>query len=102
MQSTQFIYPTHQFDLAFCTDFIFHHALSREHVGVVLQELCRVAEEVRIFPLVDSDGKMPQELGPLILLLQQQNFGVEVRQVAYHALQGGNAMLRIWQQECHL
>lgn len=98
----QLPYPAHQFDLALCTDFIFHHALSREAVSAVLQELCRVAEEVRIFPLLDNQGKMPQELGPLMLMLQQKNFGVEVREVSYHTLEGGNAMLRIWQQECHI
>lgn len=102
MKMPKLIYETHQFDLALCTDFIFHHALSRETVNQVLNELCRVAEEVRIFPLLDNQGKMPKELGPLMLMLQQKNFGVEVRQVSYHTLSGGNAMLRIWQQECHI
>lgn len=102
MQTPPFNYETHQFELALCTDFIFHHALSRENVNAILKELCRVAEEVRIYPLLDHDRKMPKELGPLMLVLQQKNFGVEVREVAYHTLKDGNAMLRIWQQECHI
>lgn len=95
-------FATHQFDLALCTDFIFHHLLSTKDIAIIVEELCRVSEEVRIFPLLDNQGKMSEELGPLMLLLQQKNYGVEVRQVPYQTLQGGNAMLRIWQQECHL
>lgn len=102
MQQLPLSYETHQFELAFCTDFIFHHALSRENINAVLMELCRVAEEVRLYPLLDHDRKMPKELGPLMLALQQKNFGVEVREVSYRTLKGGNAMLRIWQQECHI
>lgn len=97
-----FPYATLQFQLALCTDYVFHHALSREKVHAILKELARVAEEVRIFPLLDHNGKMPAELGPLMLYFQQNNYGIEVREVSYHTLKGGNAMLRIWEQECHL
>jgi Methyltransferase domain len=95
-------YKTHQFDLVLCTDFIFHHLLSSEDIAFIVKELCRVATEVRIFPLLDNQGKTSEELGPLMLMLQQKNYGVEVREVPYKTLKGGNAMLRIWEQECHL
>ncbi len=97
-----FPYSSLQFQLALCTDYVFHHALSREKVHAILKELARVAEEVRIFPLLDNNGKMPAELGPLMLYFQQKNYGIEVREVPYHTLKGGNAMLRIWEQECRL
>lgn len=102
IQLPTFPFATLQFQLALCTDYVFHHALSREKVHAILKELARVAEEVRIFPLLDSNGKMPAELGPLMLYFQQKNYGIEVREVPYHTLKGGNAMLRIWEQECHL
>ncbi len=102
IQLPSFPYKTLQFQLALCTDYVFHHALSREKVHTILKELARVAEEVRIFPLLDNNGKMPAELGPLMLYFQQKNYGIEVREVPYHTLKGGNAMLRIWEQECHL
>lgn len=102
IQFPTFPYAMGQFQLALCTDYVFHHALSREKVHGILKELARVAEEVRIFPLLDSNGKMPAELGPLMLYFQQKNYGIEVREVPYHTLKGGNAMLRIWEQECHL
>jgi len=95
-------YKTHEFNLALCTDFIFHHDLSAEKMNAILKELCRIAEAVRIYPLLDSRGKMPESLGPLMLSFQQKNYGVEIREVSYHTLKGGNAMMRIWEQECHL
>lgn len=102
LQLPQLPYATHQFGLTLCTDFIFHHLLSTDEIAIIVKELCRVSEEVRIFPLLDNYGKMSEELGPLMLMLQKKNYGVEVREVPYQTLKGGNAMLRIWQQECHI
>lgn len=65
-----------------------------------IQELARVAKDVRIFPLVDADGIPSPCLGPVLLKLQQANYGVEVREVAYHLQTKGNAMLRVWAQQC--
>jgi hypothetical protein len=102
LQLPRLPYATHQFGLTLCTDFMFHHLLSTEEIAIVVKELCRVSEEVRIFPLLDNFGKVSEELGPLMLMLQKKNYGVEVREVPYQTLKGGNAMLRIWQQECHI
>lgn len=65
----------------------------------VLKELARVAKEVRIFP-INHDSALSPFLGPVLLGLQQENYGVEVRQVNYPVASAGNAMLRIWAQEC--
>lgn len=93
-------YAAHQFDLALCTDFIFHHGLSSDDIASTVKELCRIASEVRLFPLLDNQGKMSDELGPLMLMLQKKNYGVEVREVLHQTSKGHNAMLRIWEQEC--
>lgn len=95
-------YQTHQFDLALCADFIFYHSSSTQEIAASVKELCRIAAEVRIFPLLDEQGKTSDELGPLMLFLQQNNFGVEVREVPYKTLRGSNAMLRIWSQACEV
>lgn len=95
-------FALHQFDIALCTDFIFHHLLSFDDIVSIVTELCRVATEVRIFPLQDNAGRISDELGPLMLMLQKRNCGVEVREVPFKTLKGSNAMLRIWEQECHL
>jgi hypothetical protein len=95
-------YEANQFQLALCTNYFFNQSMPRETILLTLKELARVAEEVRIFPLLDSEGNMPAELGPLMLYFQQNHFGVEVRAVSHRALKNGNAMLRVWEQECCL
>ena len=93
-------------------DFFFDYALSAHHFFSAtapqsvdyhietIEELARAAKEVRIFPLVDVQGVPSELLGPVILALQCKNYGIEVRNVAYHLQPRGNAMLRIWAQQC--
>lgn len=95
-------YKTSEFDLALCSDTIFQHGLSVSAMYTAIKELCRIATEIRIFPLLDSVGKISDELGPLMLYLQKNNFGVEVRAVSCKAEHGDNALLRIWSQTCEV
>lgn len=93
-------------------DFSFDFALSSHYLFAdlddqtiefhlaVIRELARVAKEVRIFPLIDREGNTSEFLGPILLGLQQDNYGVEVREVDFHLHQSGNAMLRVWAQQC--
>ncbi len=93
-------------------DFSFDFALSSHYLFAdlddqtvafhleVIRELARVAKEVRIFPLIDREGNTSEFLGPVLLGLQEHNYGVEVREVAFHLHPTGNAMLRVWAQEC--
>ncbi|MCX7090196.1 MAG: hypothetical protein NTU48_01910 [Legionellales bacterium] len=94
--------------------FFFDYALSAHHFFSnmapqtvayhvdILEGLAQVAKEVRIFPLVDAQGRPSELLGPVILALQQKNYGIEVRKVGYHLQPQGNAMLRIWAQQCEV
>ena len=93
-------------------DFSFDFALSSHYLFAdldeqtvefhlaVIRELARVAKEVRIFPLIDREGNTSEFLGPVLLGLQQENYGVEVREVVFHLHKTGNAMLRVWAQQC--
>lgn len=95
-------------------DFSFDIALSAYYLFVeseqenldfyltTLKELARVAKEVRLFPLVDAQDKLSPMLGPVLLGLQQEKYGVEVKEVPYRLQTNGNAMLRIWAQQCPL
>lgn len=95
-------------------DFEFEFALSAHDLFVdldnedlnfhmdVIRELARVAKEVRIFPLTNDEGLPSSLLGPVLLSLQQQGYGAEVRKVRYHLQPKGNAMLRVWAQQCLL
>ncbi len=91
-----------EFDWALSSHFLFAEAAPESvawHVKTI-GELARVAHEVRIFPLIERAGEASPLLGPVLLGLQQANFGVEVRQVAYSLYPQGNAMLRVWAKQC--
>ncbi len=88
-----------QFDLALCSDLIFRTEKT-EAPEKTIAELCRVAHEVRVFPLLDEHGNVSADIGPVMLLLQQKNFGIEVREVPYQLQKGSNAMLRVFAKEC--
>jgi hypothetical protein len=90
------------FDYALSSHYFFSDPKTQSvdfHVQV-LGELARVANDVRIFPLIDRLGQPSPLLGPVLLGLQQANFGVEVREVACPLYPAGNAMLRVWAQQC--
>lgn len=92
------------FDLALSSHYFFGQIDNLDlnlHLQI-LKELARVAKEVRIFPLIDRHGGPSPFLGPVLLALQQENFGTEVRSVDYSLQSQGNAMLRIWAQTCPL
>lgn len=92
------------FDLALSSHYLFADLDNQDvdfHVQVI-KELARVAREVRIFPLIDRYGQPSPLLGPVLLALQQGNYGTEVRSVPYHLQATGNAMLRVWAQSCEL
>jgi hypothetical protein len=91
------------FDLALCSYYLFTPVIADadRHLNVI-RELARVAKEVRIFPLIDSQGVLSPLLGPVLLGLQQENYGVEVRDVTSSNDLKKNAMLRVWAQLCHM
>lgn len=92
------------FDLALSSHYFFA-GLEQQDVNFhvqALKELARVAKEVRIFPLINREGITSELLGPVLLALQQENYGTEVRSIPYHLQPQGNAMLRIWAHTCDL
>ncbi|KTD38657.1 hypothetical protein Lnau_0467 [Legionella nautarum] len=92
------------FDLALSSHYLFADLDDQDvdfHLQVI-KELARIAKEVRIFPLIDRYNQPSPFLGPVLLGLQQDNFGTEVREVAYHLQPSGNAMLRVWAQQCQV
>lgn len=94
-------FKDNQFDLALCAYFLF----SRKELSAVfhlaaIKEMCRVAGEARIYPLVDEEGEPSEILPQIMLQLQQENYGLELKEVADEFQKGGNAMLRVWSQAC--
>lgn len=86
-----------QFDIALSSHFLFLYSahLSVEFHVQALDEMLRVANEARIFPLLTLDGKRSPHLNVVIDHLDKQGFDVSVRHVPYEFQRGGNEMLRI-------
>ena len=84
-----------EFELALCSHLLFFYAeqLPREfHVDGVV-ELCRVAGQVRVFPLVDVNAAPSPHLEPALERLRELGFAPRVERVPYEFQRGGNEML---------
>ena len=92
-------FKNQQFDLALVSHFLFLYSaqLNYDFHHDSLVELCRIAREVRIFPLLGLGNVPTPHLQPLIQELQARGFGVEKVPVDYEFQKGGNQMLRIGQ-----
>jgi SAM-dependent methyltransferase len=90
-------FPDTSFELALCSHLLLFYAptLPLEFHLAGVQELCRVAQEVRIFPLVDFNGARSPYLGPLLRDLERVGLRAEVVRVPYEFQRGGDRMLRI-------
>ncbi len=85
------------FDLALCSHFLFLYSEQHDakfHVSAV-RELCRVASEVRIFPLVELSGASSRHLQAVTDALNADGRTVTIETVAYEFQKGGNQMMRV-------
>jgi hypothetical protein len=85
------------FDLALCSHFLFlysEHHDAQFHVQA-LRELCRVAPEVRIFPLLELSGAPSRHLREVISELEADGYTAKIEPVNYEFQKGGNEMLRL-------
>ena len=60
-----------------------------------IREMCRVAREARVFPLLGAYGEPSPHLVPAIQHLRHLGCGVERRRVPYEFLRGANEMLTV-------
>lgn len=90
-------FDTGQFDLALCSHFLFLYSkqLSFEFHYISIIEMLRVANEVRIFPLLDLGGQPSPHLNSVTKQLRGAGFKVETQKVSYEFQRGGNMMMRI-------
>ena len=85
------------FDLAVCSHFLF---LYSDHLGeafhrAAVLELCRVAADVRIFPVLALGGRPSPFLPSLIQHLRDDGHDASLERVPYEFQRGGNQMMRI-------
>jgi hypothetical protein len=90
-------FPDASFGLAVCSHFLFLYTdqlTEAFHVESVL-ELCRVAVEVRIFPLLALGGRRSPYVARVVETLGDRGFKASIEAVPYEFQRGGNQMMRI-------
>lgn len=94
-------FADNQFDLALCSHllFLYSEQLDQSFHLAAVQELLRVAREVRIFPLLALGGIPSPHLDAVIAHAMNCGAQAELRPVPYEFLRGGNHMLRLVRDE---
>jgi hypothetical protein len=87
------------FDLALCSHFLFLYSdqLTFGFHRASIRELCRVAKDVRIFPLLDLAAQPSPYVQPLVDEFTRKGYTVSVEEVDYEFQRGANKMLHITQ-----
>ncbi len=85
------------FDLALCSQFLFTYSeqVTLDFHVAAIEEMCRVAGEARVFPLLQGYGGRSPHLQPVIGALRERGYRVEIRRVPYKFQRGGDEMLAV-------
>ena len=85
------------FELALCSHFLFLYSeqLSLQFHLDSLKELCRVAEEVRIFPLHEQGARPSRHLRRVVDACQGSGLKPQIVEVDYEFQKGANRYLRL-------
>ncbi len=85
-----------EYDLTLCSHFLFlysEHVSLEQHI-LSMKELCRVAQEVRIYPLLSiNDNKESPHLKPVMAELERNGINVSLVSVQYEFQKGATKML---------
>jgi len=85
------------FDIALSSHFLFLYC---DHLNVdfhlsSIEEMCRVAGEARVFPLLDLAAKPSPYVAPVKAILEDRGYKVKIKTVEYEFQKGGNEMMTI-------
>jgi len=85
------------FDLALCSHLLFLYSaqLDEDFHRHSLRELCRIAREVRVFPLLALGGQRSPYVDRSLTELRASGHVVSIEGVPYEFQRGGNQLLRI-------
>lgn len=86
-----------QFDLALSSHFLFLYSdvLSLDFHVKAVDEMLRVASEVRIFPLLDLSTEKSHHVKQIMKLFKEKEMHVSIETVDYEFQKGGNQLMRI-------
>lgn len=89
-----------EFGLALCSHYLFLYSphLAEEFHLQSIRELCRVAGEVRIFPVLELGAVRSRHLDPVIDRLSREGYRIALEEVPYEFQRGGNQMMRASRQ----
>ncbi len=90
----QLPFTDYQFELALALN-VLEQAQSIEDIQTILLSIAKVAEEIRVYPLHDDKHQSADWVAPILVQLQANNYGVELKEGA-----NKEALLRIWANEC--
>jgi len=90
-------FEDHAFELALCSHLLFLYSAQLDeafHLAAA-REMCRVAGEVRIFPLLALGATPSPWVGPVADELRARGFTVSIERVSYEFQRGADRMMRI-------
>jgi hypothetical protein len=92
------------FDLALCSHFLFLYSdnFSLDFHQRAIDALCRVAREVRIFPVLNYNAETSPHLIPVRQYLAESGRHAFIETVPYEFQRGGNQMLRIMSSQVRM
>jgi len=90
-------FPESSFALAICSHFLFLYSeqLGEKFHLAAVREMCRVASECRIFPLLALNGMRSELVEPVLNAVRDSGFEASLEEVPYEFQRGGNQMIRI-------
>jgi hypothetical protein len=91
----QLDFADNQFDLALCSHYLFLYSQQvslQAHIAS-LQALCRMAKQVRVYPLLALDGQPSPHLSATITALEQSGLSAQLADVSYEFQRGAKQML---------
>ena len=85
------------FELALCSHFLFLYTDQNDQMfhRRAIAEMCRVAPEARIFPLLALNGRRSPHLDSCAGALRGAGYTVAIETVDYEFQRGGNEMMRV-------
>ncbi len=89
-------FPDNSFDLCLCSHFLFlYESLGPDFTIRSIREMVRVAPEVRIYPIVDTNGHQADYFGGVRERLHTAGLVVQMVPAGYDFLKNGELLLRI-------
>jgi len=90
-------FPDDQFHIALCSHFLFLYGDRLDlqfHISSI-REMCRVAKEARIFPLLNLQALPSPRLPSVVDHFKNAGYEADIIQVPYEFQRDGNRMLRV-------